>query len=72
MRWRELVSVSTLSLEQDPERSILLALHAVDAMRAANGTIISEPEDALHRAILRSPVRLTLGGATPALWMRWR
>ena len=61
---RELVAFSTLSLEEDSERSILLAMHAVDATRRDDGTIIPEAEDALHRAILRSPIRFTLSGHT--------
>ena len=59
---RERVAFSTLSLEDDPERSILLAMYAVEATRSADGTFIPEAEDALHRAILRSQVRLTLRG----------
>jgi hypothetical protein len=58
---RELVAFSTLSLEEDPERSILLAIHAVHATHA-DGTVMPEAEDALHRAILRSPIRFTLEG----------
>ena len=54
---RERVAFSTLSLEDDPERSILLAMYAVEATRSADGTFIPEAEDALHRAILRSQVR---------------
>jgi hypothetical protein len=59
---RELVAFSTLSLEDDPERGILLAMHGVDATRATDKTVIAEAEDALHRAILRSPLRFTLRG----------
>ena len=59
---RELVAFSTLSLEEDPERSILLAMHAIDATRRIDGQVVPEAEDALHRAILRSPIRLTLNG----------
>ena len=59
---RERVAFSTLSLEEDPERSILLAMYAMDATRNSDGIVISEAEDALHRAILRSQVRLTLTG----------
>lgn len=59
---RELVAFSTLSLENDPERSILLALHALDATRSAYRIVIPEAEGALHRAILRSPIRCCLRG----------
>jgi hypothetical protein len=38
---RELVAFSTLSLEDDPERGILLAMHAVDATRGADGILMT-------------------------------
>ena len=41
---RELVAFSTLSLEQDPERSILLAMHAVDATRSADRQSFPKPK----------------------------
>ncbi len=59
---RELVAFSTLSLEENPERSILLAMHAMGVTRPGNGTVLPEAEDALHRAVLRSSVRSTLRG----------
>jgi hypothetical protein len=61
---RERVAFSTLSLEEDPERSILLAMHAVDATRSAGDAVIPEAEDELHRSLLRSSIRLTLSGHT--------
>jgi WD40 repeat protein len=61
---RELVAFSALSLEDDVERSILLAMHAVDATHSVDRAAIPEAEDALHRAILRSRIRLTLTGHT--------
>jgi WD40 repeat protein len=59
---RELVAFSTLSLVDDPERSILLAMHAVNATLGPDQTVIPEAADALHRSILRSPIRGTLRG----------
>ena len=59
---RERVAFSTLSLDEDPERSVLLAMHAVDATRSADRTVIPEAEDALHRAMLTLPFCLTMGG----------
>ena len=59
---RERVAFSTLSLSEDPERSILLAMHAVNATRAVDGTVLPEVEDALHRAISLSRLRFTLHG----------
>ena len=53
---RERVAFSTLSLEEDEERSIILSMHAVDATRSVDRTVVPESEDALHRAILRSRI----------------
>jgi WD40 repeat protein len=65
---RELVAFSTLSLEDDPERSILLAMHAVDATHSVDGAVIPEAEDVLHRAILRSPILWTMHGHSDNVW----
>ena len=52
LRWRASGwAFSAISLEEDPERSILLAMHAVKATRCADRMVIPEAEDALHRAI---------------------
>jgi WD40 repeat protein/class 3 adenylate cyclase len=59
---RELSSEANLNLEVDPERSILLALHAVNQTYAVNQTVLPEAEDALRRAIQASRVELTLSG----------
>lgn len=59
---RELAAASLNNLEVDPERSILLALRSVSTTRSANGTVLPESLEALHRAIVSSPVRLTLTG----------
>ncbi|HMQ34093.1 MAG TPA: WD40 repeat domain-containing protein, partial [Chloroflexaceae bacterium] len=50
------------SLSADPERSILLGLHALDQAD------IPEVHDALHQAILGSRVRRTLRGHTDEVW----
>ncbi len=63
---RELVAFSTLSLEDDPERGIILALYAVDATRSVDGAVVPEAEDALHRATLKSSIRFIRGQPTPA------
>ena len=63
---RELAAASVANLEVDPERSILLALEAIDVTRSADGTVLSEAEEALHRAVIASRIVLTredLGGA---------
>ncbi|MDQ4107778.1 MAG: WD40 repeat domain-containing protein, partial [Actinomycetota bacterium] len=62
---RELAAASAANLDVDPERSILLALEAIDATRSVDGTVLSEAEEALHRAVTSSRVVRTvrdLGG----------
>ncbi len=53
-RSRELASAAVSSLESDPERSILLALQAEATVHT------NESDNALHRSILTSRVRLIL------------
>ena len=65
---RELVAFSTLSLEDDPERSILLAMHAVKATRSVDHAVIPEAEDALHRAILKCPIRVRVAGSNTPVY----
>lgn len=63
---RALAAAAVASLDEDPERSILLALAAVDETRSHDGTVLREPEEALHRAVSASRILLnvpTLGGA---------
>lgn len=63
---RELAAASIASLGADPERSILLALEAVDSV-TGSAPVPSEVEDALHRAVRSSRIvrRVPQGG--PAL-----
>ena len=63
-RARELSAASLTNLSVDPERSILLALQAVNETYAVAHTVLPEAEDALHRAVLASRARLTLSGHT--------
>jgi WD40 repeat protein/transcriptional regulator with XRE-family HTH domain len=65
---RELSSAANLNLEVDPERSILLALEAVNKTYVVDQTVLPEAEEALHRAIQASRVELTLRGHTETLW----
>jgi len=51
---RELAAAATSTLDEDPERSILLALQAVSAAQTL------EAENALHRSVPASRVRLVL------------
>ena len=65
---RELASASISNLDVDPERSILLALQAVNKTYAVDGTVLPEAEDALHRAVQTSRIELTLRGHTDEVW----
>jgi WD40 repeat protein/serine/threonine protein kinase len=53
---RELASAAVANLGVDPERSILLALEAVDTTWELDGTVVPEAEEALHRALRSSRV----------------
>lgn len=66
---RELAGEANANLEIDPERSILLALQAVNKTYKADGTVLPEAEDALHRAVQASRIELTLSGHKESVWM---
>lgn len=55
---RELAAAADANLDVDPERSMLLAMAAVDTTRATDGTVRREAEEALHRAVHASRVTL--------------
>ena len=59
---RELAAASLNNLPLDPERSILLALQSISTTRDADGTVLPESLEALHRSIVSSPIRMTLSG----------
>jgi WD40 repeat protein/DNA-binding SARP family transcriptional activator/energy-coupling factor transporter ATP-binding protein EcfA2 len=63
---RQLAAASVANLDVDPERSILLALRAVETTQGAAGTALPEAVEALHRAIAASRVVLTIRNANPA------
>jgi WD40 repeat protein/transcriptional regulator with XRE-family HTH domain len=65
---RELSSAANLNLEVDPERSILLALQAVNKTYTIDQRVLPEAEDALHRALQASHIELTLRGHTDEVW----
>jgi WD40 repeat protein/transcriptional regulator with XRE-family HTH domain len=65
---RELSNAANLNLEVDPERSILLALQAVDMTYSRNHTVLPEAEDALRSALQASHLELTLRGHTDNIW----
>ncbi len=61
-RARELAASSTGSLSDDPERSILLGMQALNATLRFGEPPVPAAEEALHQAILSSQVRVTLRG----------
>ncbi len=64
---RELASAAVASLDVDAERSVLLALEAVDETRSADGSVLPEAEEALHRAVVASRIVLRVPGLGGAL-----
>lgn len=59
---RELAASAISNLGIDPELSLLLTQQAVAVTQAIDGSVLPEAEEALHRSILASQVRLTLRG----------
>jgi WD40 repeat protein len=51
---RGLATAALANLDVDPDRAILLALEAVETTRAADGTVLPEAEEALHRTVRAS------------------
>jgi WD40 repeat protein len=64
---RELAAASVANLNVDPELSILLALHGVDAT-APDKTTLPEVENALHRAIAHSRIQKTFPAHQGQVW----
>jgi WD40 repeat protein/serine/threonine protein kinase/DNA-binding winged helix-turn-helix (wHTH) protein len=63
---RELAAAANSNLDVDAERSVLLALEAVELARSADDSVPREAEEALHRAVVASRIELRvpdLGGA---------
>src|SRR5215203_4714693 len=59
---RELAAAALVNLESEPEVSVLLAIKAVEATRSADGTVLREAEEALHRAVVASRLDLKVPG----------
>jgi WD40 repeat protein/DNA-binding SARP family transcriptional activator/energy-coupling factor transporter ATP-binding protein EcfA2 len=59
---RELAAAANANVEVDPERSILLALAAVERSRTDDGSVLHEAEEALHSAVTASRVELRVPG----------
>jgi len=64
---RELAAAATANLDVDPERSVLLALAAIDHTRAADGSVLPEAQEALHDAVTASRVDMRVPGVGGAL-----
>lgn len=59
---RELAAYATQSLNEDPERSILLGMYAIDATLRYGQAPVPAAEEILHRAILAYRLRLIVSG----------
>jgi WD40 repeat protein/DNA-binding SARP family transcriptional activator len=57
---RELAAAAVANLDVDAERSILLALEAVESTRVEDGSVVREAEEALHRAVRASRIVATV------------
>ena len=60
---RELAAAALTNLEVDPERSILLAVQAVEVSRSSGEATPPEVEDALHQAVAASRIVRAVPGA---------
>jgi len=65
---RELAVLAKDSLSDDPERSILLGMHAANATLQYGQPPVATAEDLLHQALLASQLRLTLSGHKDKVW----
>ncbi len=65
---RELSVNAVNNLDIDPERSVLLALQAVSVSTAGGQPVMREAEEALHRAVQASRVKLTMRGHSDILY----
>ena len=59
---RELAAAAVANVDVDPERSILLALEAIDRTRSRDEPVLPEAEEALHRAVVASRIVLSVPG----------
>jgi WD40 repeat protein len=64
---RELAAAADANRDDDPERSMLLALAAIDQTRSSDGIVLPEAEEALHRAVTASRILLSAPGVGGAL-----
>ena len=59
---RELAAAAEANLGDDPERSMLLALGAIDVTRSHGEPVLPEAQEALHRAVTSSRILLNVPG----------
>jgi WD40 repeat protein/DNA-binding SARP family transcriptional activator len=59
---RELAAAADANLGDDPERSMLLALRAIDVTRSHGEPVLPEAQEALHRAVTSSRILLNVPG----------
>ena len=64
---RELAAASVANLDVDAERSVLLALEAIEETRSVGDDVLPEAEEALHRAVTASRIELSVPGLGGAL-----
>jgi WD40 repeat protein/DNA-binding SARP family transcriptional activator len=64
---RELAAAAEANLNVDPERSVLLALEAVELSRSDDGSALPEAEEALHHAVTASRIVLNVPGVGGSL-----
>ncbi len=64
---RELAAAANANVTVDPERSVLLALAAVEESRSGDGRALPEAEEALHRAVTADQIELRVPGVGGAL-----
>ena len=64
---RELTAAAVANVDVDPELSVLLATEAVETTRSADGIVLPEAEEALHRAVVASRLDLEVPGVGGSL-----
>ena len=64
---RELAAAANANLEIDPERSVLLALAAVELARPVGGSALRQAEQALHEAVYASQIEQRVDGVGGAV-----
>ncbi|HET9724906.1 MAG TPA: hypothetical protein VFR44_13840, partial [Actinomycetota bacterium] len=60
---RELAAAAVANIENDQQLSVLLAIEAVERTRSADGTVVQEAEEALHRAVTASRIVTSIPGS---------